>query len=57
MCDFLKTHWVFRWLALWCLTLSVISCANTLPRPVTQDDLKEMKPAQSLERDVLSASL
>jgi len=51
MCDFLKTHWLFQWLALWCLTLSVISCASTLPRPVTQDDLKEMKPAQSLERE------
>ena len=51
MRDLLKTHRVFRWLALWCLTLFVISCANTLPRPVNQDGLKEMKPAQSLERE------
>lgn len=51
MCDFFKTHRMFRWLALWCLTLFVMACANTLPRPVNQDALKEMKPAQSLERE------
>jgi MSHA type pilus biogenesis protein MshL len=49
MHDLLKTHRVFRWLSIWCLALFVMACANTPPRPVNQDDLKEIKPAQSLE--------
>jgi len=51
MRDLLRNHRVFRWLALWCLALFVMACANTPPRPVNQDGLKEIKPAQSLERE------
>jgi MSHA biogenesis protein MshL len=51
MSDLLRAHRVFRWLVLWSLTLSVIACANTPPRPVNQNDFKEINPSQSLEHE------